>query len=1231
MTGSISDIPPSGPDVPSITSLQSILNAISASQSAYNAALNTYNSAQSAYYDALSVVNAAYQLYQQDPSAANRDALAAILADTSIDFQNKLETWNSAQTNLQTCATTYVTDLAYQQIYTAQTGESIVSTQLAEVLAQSTDTSSTLLSLTFPWLSNTQSSTLQTDLDELDPRTSTLLSSFLEYRHSVYQQSSDLRNLSIASGNLALAQMSLDLANGGADGYDAGIWQAAVNTQQTAVTTYTNAVSADQSNVSSKYSSLISAINSYQSVYTDARSTIDATVPTIVSFCQNWNANVVQPAQKAVADAYANSLIQAQSQAQQALNEFEMEFRATNPTLSSAELTAIFTELQSLQEALVAEGVTTTPIEAPDLPASSSSMSMVQLMQILAHAEIMSQDMIRQAASSTAQVNAQRLQYAVAHLTMLASELSSLYDWSSTLMEAEAAYDREIEVLNAANYNTALTSYLAYQSNLSVINSVIDQVNAQITEENDRGQALVTAANSIDPAVIDAVNTTSSTWVNQASSYLINYSHGQTPASPSYPSAATFTPIPLFELLTASDIPDPPYTTYPSSQSLDTTKLAKFNQDIVALEQKIAPFADAVATAIQNITGASAPVTLSNFVTLQGIEVQDPLSGAVAFQTGFALLYLFLTQASLTSKGSEAQATQTQFQQEMLNIILQQGSSIAGTGASIGLGASINASSGSVTAILAQVMNSVVFNQTIQAITQNAAILAGLKVAGTLPNILQRLSNTTMTLAALLEQEGQKPAEELETQTSSDLINAFIQQLALSVSTPGVLEQNAINILSTFPSLSSLSQGQMAQLISGLISIQQMVLLNLTLVLGASIGLTTEQLPTNAFSTAAQAAAALASQFQALGISGTISTQLAAIVAGRDDLQQTLNQMGFDVNTRTMLMAIIASAEGLIPLTSGAPGGPAFLDTLLSELKDNGITMTADINSPEFLRQLVSQLEKKATSEQAAVLETIIPAPAPEGPPEEPNVSLVQQFQEAVASTWTQLNAIFTPAPEPASIPLPTTTPSPIPPTSILSQFITPFETLAPDTQSELTAEVANNPSLSSLPGVSNEQVAALMLATRFGTITSAQATSLLNLAVLQAQMESKGQAFSLSNIETEIITRLFTPTPEELQVLEDAKKADINAPYTNPTSLSPQVLDQVSIAFRTFFNRLQDQTQAADAYKVFAKTIEKLTNFNSVALNYLLDPAKLIMRQFSIITRTAQDRMQQSPITLTG
>ncbi len=562
-------------------------------------------------------------------------------------------------------------------------------------------------------------------------------------------------------------------------------------------------------------------------------------------------------------------------------------------------------------------------------------------------------------------------------------------------------------------------------------------------------------------------------------------------------------------------------------------------------------------------------------------------------------------------------------------------------------GGSVLAATAEFNAALTQVTNSSIFLTAIQQIVERAAILAGLQVAGTLPDILKQLEERNMTLAELFEHERQKEGSEIEAQTKSELMVALMQQLALAASAPGTLSQNVIDMLMNFPSLSSLSAEAQKDLLSGLVAIQQILLLTLTTALGVNMGLTPGQIATAIFGSADASTADIISRFMGLGIPQARAIELAAMVVGYDELDTLLTALGFDATTRTMLMAIIASAQGLIPLTDGAPGGPAFLDAMLSALHDQGITMTVDIFSPDFLGQLVAQLERKATESQRDTLRRMLlqgqPTPSPvvtsaispttgdvvvSVMTAEPRGVLFQRVADALQELQDKIKEIFAepspPQPKPTVV-------SPVKPLAIVAQFVKLYAPLAPEAKEELLAAARAEPTLAGISGISDEEKASLLLGMRLGLVTANEAAALMMLAVREAQALAAGAELKLSDLETALISRLFTPTPEELRKREEERRREINLPYIAPSTLPPQVLDQVSIAFRKFFNDFADANKAAKAYRAFVETIQRLHDFNSVAVDFLLAPAMIIMRQFSIITRTPQDRMQQSQITLTG
>lgn len=1232
MTGSISDIPPQGPSVPSGTSLETIQGLIDSSQTTYNTALSAYNSARTAYINAKNTADSQYSAYTQNPpqtTLADYTAAAQALEAAS-------STWQTAIANLHYAAVDYVNTLAYQQIYYAQTSDPTINTALTSILSQSLPPTTPLSDTIpgFPWLSSAQIAALTSDKGQLASVLATLLTNFQNYRHVEWSIAYNTACLQTVEAILTTATHNIHLAQAGVSGYDLATWQLVYNTYLSAQTTYQTELSAKQSEALGIISSLNSAVSAYEATYNNIKNlgtplpTIDTTLQTIIDFCANWNTTVILPAQQAVS-AELNAAITALVSANQAMiANFNAQFSAEHPALSASTIAQLLSELAAVQSALTAAGVTLVrSINTPQLPASSSSMSMTELMKIIGQAELMSEELIKQAANAEHQITTLRLQFAISHLMLYANELAALEVWSEQLKQAQIAFNATVEADNETTFNNDLAVYNLYKSNIPLINQVIDQVNEQINAENVRAQALVDACNQMDPAIILAIFNEQLS-VQQAPAYLLDHFIGLTQPPPELPATITFTPIPLFEHVSESELPNSPYSSYPGAKSLDLNVMSTFNEQISAFLSKISPFSNLVEQALANASPAGTNVELSIILMKSLMPVQDMAITALQFKVAFTLLYSFLSQTTLSGMSSESEEEKSADLLAQLYEILGLFSGTTGQGGSIGIGGSLLASAGAFGAALSQITNSSIFNQTIEAIVQRAAMFAGLQVAGTLPQILSQLAAKNMTLADLLELEGQKGGAEVEAQTRADLINALMQQLALAASTPGALSQSAIDILKNFPSLATLSQDQLAQLISGVVTAEQMVLLSLTVLLGVSLGLSPAQMATSLFGGTGITTGDMVTRFEGLGIPEARARELAALSVGFDELEKTLSDLGFDPQTRTMLMAIIASAQGHISLTDGAPGGPAFLDTLLTELKSHGVTVTVNINSPDFLSELLKQLEIKANEEQRAILRgallgevapaVTIPSPSP--------LTLTQQFQQAAQETWDQINEIFATPPPTVPVVPPTT---PINPISILSHFVSIFQTLAPDIQAELVAEAAANPNVAAISELSDEQKASLMLALRLGVITPAEGTSLLNLAVLQMQMAAQGAQMTLSDVETAIISKLFTPTADELRQREEFRLRDINAPYIAPTTVSPQVLDQVSVAFRKFFNDLKDQTTAAQAFEVFSQSIQRLSDFNKVAVDFLLDSAKIIMRQFSIITRTAQDRMQQPKISL--
>ncbi len=392
---------------------------------------------------------------------------------------------------------------------------------------------------------------------------------------------------------------------------------------------------------------------------------------------------------------------------------------------------------------------------------------------------------------------------------------------------------------------------------------------------------------------------------------------------------------------------------------------------------------------------------------------------------------------------------------------------------------------------------------------------------------------------------------------------------------------------------------------------------------GLAAAVSTTFLPTTMLTTAFSGTvpmSTLIAQFTAAGIPQETAATLAAALPGQVAYAytQTLQSLGLGATSLAEILALAAANQGNIPLSQGVA------TPMLQDLAKQGISLPSTISSPNFMAQLVSQLQALAAPGQAAAIQAVFLLPTP--PPAVGGASPLEMFGQVAQQMQTALAAAVT-APPPAAVPpAPTELPS-----AILNQFTTQFEALSPAIQQSLLAQIASNPTLANLPGITPEQTASLTLALRTGAVTLPEVSSLLALVQDQANAAAQGLPFTMSSVETALITRLFTPTEEERRIQEEAVKADINRPYTAPSTLSPQTLDLVSSSFRQYFVDVSDANQAAVAAEAFAQTIQNVANFPQIAANFLMSPGMIILRAYSLRTRSAQDRSMQQNITMTG
>ena len=1246
-SGSVSNTPPSGPEVdlpPDATrdNIGSIMLNISTCQTAFTSSYETYSS--------LLVPYTTLQGYVDQYTAGT------ITAEQLLAYYNGLEfsSITSAGKDLLAKSTSLTDAVAYEQLFYAQTSANTISSE-GSVLLSNAD------------VTTAAKRTIQAILDSLTTLKSNLGTAFLNYRHSVYvearaQTAFDQAqiNYNIAlCGNIAGTVSAEDLAAA----------QQAMSSAQAALTQ-------TQSDEASYKGTLDTATASIDTAYTTVKNVGAGVMPTA-------------PAETVATEVTALEASYAQQQA----------------TLS---------QLVTASQTPSASTIT--------LPVSSSPISMTQLMTLLGEAQALSIQVARRSALSAATINAFGAQASAVNLISLGGNIGILTTLAGQIQSLVDEYNSGVDSGNAALLSKAEAEYNFYAQNRSTINGVINAVNTSYENNDATIKALLDAASQINQSTLDAAS--SETLSETASESILLQ---QTP-----PPGYTISSLPPYAPI--SNLSGADFATFDGNTTIDDVNAA-----FTSLLEKIAPILPQIEAALSSLPNAPSDLSLTPAAAYETYNFSTVVTQPTINQLTTILNSYQTQQTAGTATGAAQSATEADMLLRLL-VILGQGLNFSSSGALASLGVSFGATSA---AVLKKITSSSLFYQTIQAIFANASMFAGLQVAGTPGTIMAGLTGTTMTLAEYLEAQSAQPGSALESATNTQLANAMLQQLALIVTTPGVLQTYAAGILQASPASASLSEADKRALLSALVSVLQSTVISAMVLLAASQGLSAGALATTALGTGATTTAAIAAQFTALGIPAQTANELAAAISGQTPFLQALQSMNLDDKTRAELMVVIAANEANVSLTSGVPGGPAFLMTILQDLASKGITLPSTISGPTFLAQLAAQLLALATTpqqsaairqallqptatvlagtmstndlvaqfvsagipkEEAAALATAIPGESayiyaqvlqklnydattkaqilalivanqgnvalPQGtlssilkslssngitlPPtiSGPNfmaqlatqltaqatpeqTALIQQAFLPSSSTLFSTVAQQTKTALGAVLAAPSTTSggamAAVSPSSILSQFSTQFSALSPTVQQTLLAQVTGNPALANLPGITPEQTAALMLAVRTGALTAPEAGSLIALAAAQAGAPTQNLPLILSTLQTSLVTNLFTPTEEEKRVQEEAVRTDIQRPYRTPSTVSPQTLDLVSSAFRQYFVDVSDKNLAAMSTEAFAQTIQTIANFPQVAANYLTSPGMIILRAYSLRTRTAQDRSMRQDVTMTG
>lgn len=390
--------------------------------------------------------------------------------------------------------------------------------------------------------------------------------------------------------------------------------------------------------------------------------------------------------------------------------------------------------------------------------------------------------------------------------------------------------------------------------------------------------------------------------------------------------------------------------------------------------------------------------------------------------------------------------------------------------------------------------------------------------------------------------------------------------------------------------------------------------------------------------------------FEALGFPESTAQALISVFGGNISTLDTLLQsLGLNKGTSAIILALLAAQKGGISLTEDFPNGPAAIKAMILKLVEAGLIVKEQIQSEDLLKEIIASIElqasetqKEALREELRRVETLAAQRKLEmqgevEPPYDAFDAALQSFLEALTKVFKEPEKIPLPVEqptpytfkppevfkEPEKVPLPEKQPTPysfIKPSEVFKEITTIFKTAPQPVQNELI-QIAQS-KFSSLNGVSDEQKAALLFALMHKQLSMTEAMSLLFLTRLEAlDMLGKG------NVMNDIIKKLFTESPEAVQAREDAIKQGI---ILDDINRRERIVDHIQYSFKQVFHNIENKQFALVAFERFAKFVENLTNIAKMYSDRLLSPATIILRNFSILTRTSQDRLNQ-PRTILG
>ncbi len=953
------------------------------------------------------------------------------------------------------------------------------------------------------------------------------------------------------------------------------------------------------------------ALETALSAYSSSYQNVDTTLRNIISAAKaqtdQWS-QYLATKQAQVGATVSAALNQHITDEQSAKDAYTTTYPDKNPEYTKDRLVYEYKEYTAQTKMLRASGsgVLLSSVAIPKLPVNTGAvLSISEIMDIFAKIGIMTSDLSKLMSRSDNLISSFLREIGQNDANYLLNSRTASDAWDRIKYGVDLRYNTNTDEENEVTYIQVTNIYKVYQNNVALINDVITQINSEIRKNNTTTKELVDAVNSLSPKIIQAIN---EAYQNRSDTKnKLDYSESEpnsgipTPLSPrstlEYPAE-----IPLYELLESlSPPPEANFDGEPASLP-SIGEINAFNATIDIIVKKLAPFLPRVQKElIANTFGSQEELRLLNPQKLyfrKKVEIRDGFL-KTTYDGFLSLIQAFSQQISSMARADEDRSNNARknrtglFSRDPLISQAPQNSRAAAS-ATVSDGISFSntemeANPSNVGKIINQVIRSDQFSSVLYNLYERISLQAGLQVAGSAPKTARTISEMGIPLNELLEEDGISILQLMDQEITQEATIAMINLLAAAVQDEETLFNNAIQLMESSGSMNTATEAELKEALLELVAIQQLQLIQLALFMGFGAQIAAEDLLSSLQENPTQKA--LLDAGIGSGIPSNSMEQIISALGSKiHSMAPLFSELGIEQEEQKALLLLIGANSAKVSLTNNVPGGAAFKGALLQKLKASGLEVPQAMESPLFPAQIQAILHQKAELQGKMAI----------------TLNAIQKAFSGEASTSRATSSLNS---------------SPIVSASaILKEAERKYRAIPAELRAAL--------------GKASGQVSAL----------SNEAKETLTFSLLSQAMSLKetGALIALLGIErdrtidqalmaNDFTKALFEPTEKGKKSTYRVQKEDFKQQIERPATLPKETREIVRQAFETVANKFELPESLYQFLERSTYTNQKMLNFNIIAVDYLLNPAKIIIREFSAITRSSGDKLKQSPMMIGG